>query len=537
MSDIITASFPPLNQSMLQQQHAASDRELPTAFLIGLLTVTIICIAALERATRVSVESREPPLLKPRIPIFGHILSFIRKPSEYFIELRQKHNVEVATLQLGHAKVYVVWSPAVVQSAFRSKALSHDKYSLDFAQKFFGLSKETIISLRSPEAVQERIQQRLIEAIHEGLVGQSLRNMTARALDYLNEQVSSLAVDNQRLEIPNLYVWLRNHITLSVSNTLYGAKDPFREDPSLIQSLWDFEGDFTRLLLGSFVGKFLAPGAFNGRRRVQSAMIDFYASNSELNDDVAPFIRARAQLLRQAGIPAEEIGRMEMSFMFVATTGSVPTIFWLLANVLQDQNLIQELRMEIEPLVLRERNVAELRVSAINENSCPLLISCWHEAIRISNQFLGTRHPLEDMIVSNKEGQNYLLKKDVPVIWTARALHASTDVWGGDATTFRGDRFVNLQGKDKQKKKASFFPFGGGKHLCPGRVFAYNEIISFTAVLLTGFDFTGLKPASVKMGPTRLGEGVMKPLHEGQDSSCMVKRREGWETVEWRMVL
>ncbi|TKW55383.1 7-alpha-hydroxycholest-4-en-3-one 12-alpha-hydroxylase [Colletotrichum tanaceti] len=426
-------------------------------FLVGLLlTVAVLSVAILERVTRVTVEANEPPLLQPRIPVLGHMLSFLRRPSEYFIELRNKHNVELATLQLGHAKVYVVWSPAVVQSAFRNKDLSHDKYSLDFAQQVFGLKKDTIASLRSPEAVGERIQQRLVEAIHEGLKCQSLKNMTARALEYLTGQVNTMTPGTQPFELSNLYLWLRDHITLSVSTTLYGARDPFRDDPLLIQALWDFEGDFTRLLPGNLVGQLLSPKAFDGRKRVQSAMMEFYQSNSELNDDVTPFIRERARLLRQAGIPAEEIGRLEMSFMFVATTGSGPTVFWLVANVLQDQKLVREIRKELEPLVVLDGDVAVLRVSAINENSCPLLVSCWHEAIRISNHFLGTRHPLEDLLVSNKGGQTYLLKKDTPVIWSARALHASTDAWGDDATMFRGDRFVDLKGNDKQKKKVAF---------------------------------------------------------------------------------
>ncbi|WQF80828.1 Putative cytochrome P450 [Colletotrichum destructivum] len=526
-----------LNDSLTRQASTSMPENLSATHLAGLATLAVLAIAVLERVTRVSVEANEPPLLKPKVPVFGHILSFLQKPSEYFIQLRKIHNVELATLQLGHAKVYVVWSPAVVHSAFRSKTLSHDKYSLDFAQRVFGLSRDTVALLRSPKAVEDRIQQRLMDAIHDGLMGQSLKEMTARALKYLNNQINELGTGGQGFETSNLYVWLRHHITISVSNTLYGASDPFKKDQSLIQALWDFEGDFTRLIPGKLLGKLLASRAFNGREKVQRAMIDFYRAKSEDNDDVTPFIRTRAELLRQAGLSPDEIGRMEMSFMFVATTGSVPTIFWLLASVLQSREWVEAIRLELEPLVAKQGDTAELRVSSINETSCPLLISSWHEAIRMSNQFLGTRHPLQDMTVMNAEGKSYVLKEGVPVIWTAGALHASTDVWGDDARVFRADRFVDLQGSDKQKKKASFYPFGGGKHLCPGRVFAYSEILPFASALLLGFDIHGLKPESVATGPTRLGEGVLKPLHEGRDSSCTMTKREGWENVQWNLTL
>jgi hypothetical protein len=247
---------------------------------------------------------------------------------------------------------------------------------------------------------------------------------------------------------------------------------------------------------------------------------------------------------------------MGMSFMFVATTGSGPTIFWLLGNVLQDSELVEAIRSKLELLVTKQENIIELRVSAVNDTSCPLLISCWQEAIRISNQFLGTRHPVEDIVVTNKEGNSYILKEGVPVIWTARSLHASIDAWGKDAAAFRGNRFVNLQGSDKKKKRSSFvslcciFDFSEiqltfknlgsiwwRRTLVSWTSFAYNEILLFTAALLLGFNFANLKPAAAEIGPTRLGELVLKPRNEGRESSCRITRRQGWENVQWKLVL
>lgn len=62
---------------------------MSAVYLVGLATLTILAIIViLERMTRVSVDTNEPLLLKPRVPVFGHVLSFIRSPSEYFIVLR-----------------------------------------------------------------------------------------------------------------------------------------------------------------------------------------------------------------------------------------------------------------------------------------------------------------------------------------------------------------------------------------------------------------------------------------------------------------
>ncbi|KXS93922.1 hypothetical protein AC578_6802 [Pseudocercospora eumusae] len=499
------------------------------ALLIALL------VAAVQSVATVRVDDNEPPLLKPEVPLVGHILNFVRRPSDYFISLRQKHNVEIATLQLGLSKVYVVWAPGAIQSVFRSKVLSHDQYSLDFARHFFNLSDRTIAALRSPEAVTKQIQQRLLGAIHEGLRGDSLKSASSSTLRYLSNEVNAICVGGQELEVPNLYIWLRDHITVAVSNTLYGVNDPFQKDPSLVQALWDFEGNFVPLLTGRIFGRLLSSSAFHGRKKVQSELIKFYRAGYDQNDEVAPFIRTRAELLRQAGVPVDEVGRMEASFMFVAITGSGPITFSFLANIVQRPELLGKIRLELERLVSKQEGVFKLRASSINDSSCPLLVSCWNETLRLGMQFLGTRHALEDITVSTGDGRSYLLKKGVPIIWTAKSMHFSPEIWGENATEFEGDRFITLKGSEKQQKNASFFPFGGGQHLCPGRHFAYNEIICFTAALMLGFDIENMNPKSIEMRPTRLGEAVMKPLWEGRYSGCTIKKRPGWDELSWQL--
>jgi cytochrome P450 len=46
-------------------------------------------------------------------------------------------------------------------------------------------------------------------------------------------------------------------------------------------------------------------------------------------------------------------------------------------------------------------------------------------------------------------------------------------------------------GEDRVPKKA-YFPFSGGKHLCPGMHFAFAEILGTTAALVLGIDILGI---------------------------------------------
>jgi cytochrome P450 len=72
-------------------------------------------------------------------------------------------------------------------------------------------------------------------------------------------------------------------------------------------------------------------------------------------------------------------------------------------------------------------------------------------------------------------------------------------------------------GEDRVPKKA-YFPFSGGKHLCPGMHFAFAEILGTTAALVLGFDILGIDGKLLevpKIGRSTMAEAVTKPEREG----------------------
>lgn len=77
-----------------------------------------------------------------------------------------------------------------------------------------------------------------------------------------------------------------------------------------------------------------------------------------------------------------------------------------------------------------------------------------------------------------------------------------------------------------------FFPFGGGKTICPGRVFAKQEGLGALAMVLLRFDFEvkgfvgeNKKPADTFPGLARAfaGSGALVP---GGDMLVKVRRRQ-----------
>lgn len=87
--------------------------------------------------------------------------------------------------------------------------------------------------------------------------------------------------------------------------------------------------------------------------------------------------------------------------------------------------------------------------------------------------------------------------------------------------------------KTKEEKRA-YIPFGRGRHLCPGRGFAFAEIPGFFAALVMGLDVNAKDGGLIEVPVIRrakLGEAVSNPFGKGLEMGAKTTRREGWKDV------
>ena len=106
---------------------------------------------------------------------------------------------------------------------------------MDFAQGVMGLSNEAFRPVRgTPE--RESLLPAFVNAIHHSMLQEHLHKMNAAALRYIAQRLN--AVTASGTEIPNVYMWMRDLMTLATTEALYGAKNPIRGRPDLIDDLW-----------------------------------------------------------------------------------------------------------------------------------------------------------------------------------------------------------------------------------------------------------------------------------------------------------
>jgi cytochrome P450 len=310
--------------------------------------------------------------------------------------------------------------------------------------------------------------------------------------------------------------------------------------------------DFEAGLLGILINIFPSvtfPKAFKARAKLQKALIKYYSAKHDLEPDVSQLAKVRAGLMRKRGILDEDVGKFELALLHVSTANASPTLFWHLCFILANPETTSIIRKELESIIsfgtLENGNKeASIDITKFDSN-CPVLVSSYRETIRLANAQVGARRVVEDTIIN--DGKNdYLLKAGCDVQLPSGISHLSESAWGADAASFNPDRFLTPEQKgdmstkarmeDREQKK-SYIPFGGGKHLCPGRQFAFAEILGAVAVLVMGFDVKDSDGGLIKvplMGRPRMGEGIAKPTGDGLLMGAKITRREGWEDIVWK---
>ncbi|AEO63934.1 uncharacterized protein THITE_2109547 [Thermothielavioides terrestris NRRL 8126] len=261
---------------------------------------------------------------------------------------------------------------------------------------------------------------------------------------------------------------------------------------------------------------------------------------------------------------ADDVARLEVMLPFAALANTVPLLFWFLGFVFSRRELVGALREEVEAaLVVGRTEDAEaggggggasvtLRTGPAVEERCPRLMSCYRETLRYTVHQVITRTAMQDTVLVGRDGREYLLKEGSVVQMSIGASHTQAEFWGEDVDEFKPGRFLSQsQGGHKggsdggdgpgsvKAMRAALQPFGGGTHLCPGRHFAFAEIMAVMSTLLLGFEIEPLGGDwTLPPFATRsLIDAVTKPAKHGEGFGIKIKRRPGWEDVRWNFEL
>jgi cytochrome P450 len=272
-------------------------------------------------------------------------------------------------------------------------------------------------------------------------------------------------------------------------------------------------------------------------------LTNYFKAGYDANPDVSGLTRERAILHRKYGFTATEQGSFELSIPWVGTTNAIPALYWMLLYVASEPQLLEDIRSEVANVITTTGKGADqtltFNITRFNSD-CPLLLSMYQETNRLTNFQVSVRMIEADTILS-AGNETILVKKGNVVQIPAGVMHTSTATWGPNSDMFDGRRFMKQvqEGKEQGKaKRSAYIPFGGGKHLCPGRHFAQAEILGMVAAVVTGFEILSkdggpVTEPNMSQASKGYGQSTGKPKGPAEKLGIKLIRREGMEHAKF----
>ncbi|PKS08611.1 hypothetical protein jhhlp_004997 [Lomentospora prolificans] len=499
-----------------------------TPGMVAAVAALPVALYLFQRVVFPTVDAREPPILRPKVPFFGHIISLIREYTSMFDRLYKEKALPICSLPMLNGYIYVINDPALISAAMRNRNLSFDPFSLEFAVGSLGMTQHHVDLFSAPGMMDE-----ITHVIHSSLTGDNVFQMNVKALADISSLLNKVK-PSEGLHVADVSHWLRDLMTMATMAAMFGKNNPFAVKD--VPDFWEFDKGVGLLALG-IAQNILAPNALAARKRSQAKLAKFYEARLDEGDDVAAIIKNRAALERRLGIPPDEMANIEYSMAFVGTSNTIPTLIWFFLNVFASDDFVARIRAEVQQVATIETNpdtgkrTATIDITRL-EKGCPTLFACYRETLRKYSDVLGNRRVMADTTLRDPTtGHEYLLRKGINVQWPAQVTHNLPSVWGEDTDAFRPERFIDTSSLDEKKRRGAMVPFGGGRNLCPGRYFAQAENLGFVSAVALGFDVEGVKvPPS---GNAWLGTAVRRPDWSDISPSITIKRRPGWEDVSW----
>lgn len=450
---------------------------------------------------------QQPALIPYNIPFLGHAISFLSThPSHFFDAICRSHPRDTGgyTLLLGGRKTYVLTSPKAVQALFRARGPHRDKFNADIFEKGLDVSPSDTAKFYSDKLGQEKLNDNFL------LRSDSVNELTAKFSRGLRQALHEDFEMVEQMGDMGLYAWLRDRMFKASADALMGER-LLQMYPELCADFFKFDREFLSFFFG--FPKWTMPDAYQRRDMMISKLKDCHQRMSEESgglpmspDNEVPwepvfgsrYNRGRHISYDLCGISADAKAGLDLGLLFGLSSNAIPATGWMLLHILDPHS---------EPH-LRDRVMAELETVRQKDGgldmhqlvALPLLSSIFHEVLRLYVDALVTRFVPTDLALPvDEDNKHYLLlQKDTMVLapsWIAHHDPAWMTTTTAPENVFYAERFLSVDSEtgkhifNTSAANGRLIPFGGGKTICPGRVFAKQEVLAAVAMVLLSFEF------------------------------------------------
>ncbi|RYP42014.1 hypothetical protein DL768_010407 [Monosporascus sp. mg162] len=513
----------------------------------------------------------QPVPIPYKIPWVGHTIGFLtQEPGSFFLGLLRWHARErgASKIVLGGQTTYIIFSHNAVQTLYKLKrnVASRENFHKTFLTKATGMSEDDHDKLIS-EAKTARQEVHLHQ---EFMLRQSGVNELTRAfIKFLQEQIDPKTgkMPDEVCEETELYAWLRP-MMFRASVTAFMGRYILDVYQDLDVDFAHFDQGILDLVFG--VSKIFRPRSYAAQAKILDGFnrwiqtVDAKTGGRvpdphDPEDEWEPFWGSRFSRARQALWIEREMSQsgrasIELGLIFGLNSNAIPATGWMLMHILDPKqpHLLPRVLDEIQRAVVPDTDSpgSNINLNVHQLVSSPLLQSIFHEVLRVYVDVLVARelHQDVELPLDDKHGARTLkfANNSVLLAPSIASHYDSTYFAEPPANVFYAERFLEPVHPEKPDGEYIFssgssssrmWPWGGGKSMCPGRVFAKQEILAAVALVLWTFDIDAADKEKYRIPPFSRaypGSGTIVPgfyVSKNSASSTAALRHASSQTL------
>ncbi|XP_051015876.1 cytochrome P450 7A1 [Acomys russatus] len=461
----------------------------------------------------------EPPLENGLIPYVGCALKFGSNPLE-FLRANQKKHGHVFTCRLIGKYVHFI-----TDSLSYHKVLCHGKY---FDWKIFHLTTSSKVFGHRP--LYRNTTENVSATFTKTLQGDALSSLSEAMMKNLQSVLRPPSLPKSKSAAwvtEGMYAFCSRVIFESGYLTLFG-RDVSKADTqrALILNSLDnfkqFDQVFPALVAGFPIHFFKT--AHKAREKLAEGLKH---ENLSVRDQVSELIRLRMFLNDSLSTFDDmEKAKTHLAVLWASQANTIPATFWSLFQTIRNPDALKAASEEVNGVLQsagQKLSSGEKVIHLDQEqlNNLPVLDSIIKEALRLSSASLNIRTAKEDFTLHLEYG-SYDIRKDDLIALYPQLTHLDPEIYP-DPLTFKYDRFLDENRKTKttfysngNKLKYFYMPFGSGASVCPGRLFAIQQIKQFLILMLSYFEVELVESCATcpPLDQSRAGLGILPPLND-----------------------
>ncbi len=409
------------------------------------------------------------PVLSGGWPLLGHLAEFIKDPVMLLTRAWQEQG-ELALFRLGTRNVVLFTGPESHDFYFRSsEADLNAKAVYQFTVPIFGRG---VAYDAAPEIMDEQLGF-LFPALKDASMRRFSRIMFEETIAFADAMG-----DRGEIDLPHEL----NELTVKIaSRCLIGQEIRDRVDTGFAEAYHELQNGINTL--GFFLPHLPTPGHWRrdrARRRIANMFGQVIADRRKTGRQSDDFMQTLMEARYKDGraLNDDEITGILLTVLFAGQHTSAVLATWTGLELMNSPSYLEKVRNELQDVY---RNSPTVSLDSLKKQIV------LEYAVRENERMHPPLILLVRKVMNPLNYRGYTIPAGTLAMVSPAVAHRMPHLFA-NPDEFSPNRYA-LPAREDKRHRYTLIGFGGGKHMCMGKNFAYMQLKAIWSVLLDRFDF------------------------------------------------